>query len=147
LFPHLDDPAYRKLVALEELVANFVAKRATSSFKQRLQRAIARVSETLVELADSERSVGSEPLLADALLNCRKAANAVQFLHRAGIFTRACAVAAFDLLADIVQMLIERLCEARGLPAPEHLARPLFDEGVGAMQDETAAARPPPLAS
>lgn len=143
LFPHLNDPAYQKLGELEELVANFIARRATSPFKQRLQRAIAKLSEELVEYADGERDAGTEPLLCDALLNCRKAASAVQLLFRAGVFTRHVAVAAFELLADIVQLLIERLCLARGLVPPGPLPRPVLEMLEGAEDGETDGGAPP----
>src|SRR5439155_2257237 len=47
LFPHHDDAAYQKLAEIEELVADFRARRGTAPFRQRLQRAIARLSESL----------------------------------------------------------------------------------------------------
>jgi hypothetical protein len=128
LFPHLDDPAYQKLGDLEELVATFVATRSTAPFKQRLQRAIARLSEALVEYVDADGDPGREVLLFSGLRDCRKAANAIQMLYRAGVLPAKFRAAAFELLADIAQLLIERIRALVGLPSPGTLPRPVFED-------------------
>jgi hypothetical protein len=134
LFPHHDDPAYRKLGDLEELVASLTARRATASFKLRLQRAVARVADTLVEYADSSEGAGCEPALLDALLQCRKAASSVEMLYRAGVLGRAGRCKAFELLADIIEILIDRIRSLRGLPSIAPLPRPVFAEPPGTSE-------------
>ena len=143
LFPHLNDPAYQKLADLEELVANFIARRSTSAFKQRLQRGIAKLSEALVDYAGDEPGAAGEPVLVEALRNCRRIACAVHMLYRAGIFARRLAQAAFELVADIVQILIERLCETRGLEPPGLLRRPVLEPLEGDVTDEPEGGAPP----
>jgi hypothetical protein len=130
LFPHRDDPAYQKLAELEELVAPCMARRTTAAFKQRMQRAIAKLSDGLVEYAHEEDDTVREPLLIRALFDCRRILNTVEFLHRAGVLTRLCCSEAFELLADIAQLLIDRIHELRGIAAPGALARPALNEEI-----------------
>jgi hypothetical protein len=142
LFPHHNDPAYQSLGDLEELIAGFVATGTTAPFKQRLQRAIARISEALVELADDGGSAQREGLLFKALVDCRKAGNGVTFLYRARVLPHETRVRAFDLLSDIVQELINRVHALRGLPRPMPLARPTFADDIGAARSQAADSAP-----
>jgi hypothetical protein len=130
LFPYFNDPAYQALGDLEELIASFVPTNSTSHFKQRLQRAIARISEALVEFAGDEPDASNESLLFGALRDCRKAGNAVIFLSRGGVFARETRARAFELLSDIVQLLIDRIHALRGLPRPLPLPRPTFEDAL-----------------
>jgi hypothetical protein len=145
LFPHLKDPAYQKLEELEELVATIVATSSTVPFKQRMQRAIARLSDALVEYADAEGNPGREVLLWPALRDCRKAANAVQLLYRARIFSATFRATAFELLGDIAQLLIERISSLLGLPSPGALPRPVFDDVE--QKETTPRSQSPPVAA
>jgi hypothetical protein len=141
LFPHHNDPAYLKLGDLEELLAPFVATRATSPFRERLQRAIARLSDALVEYGDEHSESQHATLLLRGLRDCRKAANMVHFLFRAGALTRQCRATAFDLLADIAQILIERIHAALGLPPPGQLSRPdVTDDESSKIEDSPTEA-------
>jgi hypothetical protein len=123
LFPHQDDPAYQKVEELEELVAPLVGSRSTQPFKDRLQRAIARLSDALVDCVDEDDECRRERVLFRGLRDCRKAASAVRLLSRAGVLTRALRTTAFELLADIAQSLIERIHDLLGMPTPGPLAQ------------------------
>jgi hypothetical protein len=142
LFPYLDDPAYQSLGDLEELIASFVATNSTTAFKQRLQRAIARISEALVDFAADEHDASNESLLFGALRDCRKAGNAVLFLCRAGVFARETRARAFELLSDVVQLLIDRIHSLRGLPRPLPLPRPTFGDVLPSATAEAASSEP-----
>lgn len=131
LFPQYNDPAYQALGKLEELIGEFVARRSTAPLKQRLQRAVARLSEALVELADDEQRAGRETLLFRALLDCRKAANAVDLLYKDRVLDRATRNMAFDLLAQIAQLLIDRIHALQGVTPPMPLAKPVLDDARG----------------
>ena len=140
LFPHQDDAAYQKLASIEELVADFKARRGTAPFRQRLQRAIARLSESLVEYCDSGSDAERNDLLLHGLRDCRKAASAVEMLYRARVCDRNAASTLLDLLADIAQILIDRLSELDGRPSPGALTRPLLmdEASTGNKSEETA---------
>jgi hypothetical protein len=140
LFPHQDDPAYQKLADFEELVAPWTPSNSTTPMKQRLQRAIARLSESLVDYADIDSDPDRERmLLLGGLRDCRKAANAVHLLYRARVIARVSRVAAFELLADIAQLLIERLHALLGLPPPGMLPRPLLVDVVSEPSSEAGS--------
>jgi hypothetical protein len=122
LFPHQDDPAYQKVEELEELIAPLVGSRATQPFKDRLQRAIVRLADALVDNIDEDDECRRERVLFRGLRDCRKAASAVRLMFRAGVITRALRTTAFELLANVAQTLIERIHELLGLPTPGPLA-------------------------
>jgi hypothetical protein len=144
LFPHENDPAYQALCGLEDLIADFVAVGATAPFKQRLQRAIARLSEALVELADDPQRGAREALLFRALLDCRKAANAIRLLHKGRVFDRKTRAVAFELLSDIAQRLIDRIHTLRGSLRPAPLPLATFNDAtLEPVADGTAPPRPP----
>jgi hypothetical protein len=145
LFPHLEDPAYQKVCALEELVSTFVGKRSTSPFKERLQRAIARIADAVVDYTDADGDAHRALALSTALRACRKAAIAVEMLYRAGVCTPTCRAKAFEWLGDIAQLLIERICALLDLPAPGILPRPKFEE-VGHQEVPPKSQAPPAAA-
>jgi hypothetical protein len=145
LFPHLEDPAYPKVCALEELVSTFIASRSTSPFKERLQRAIARIADAVVEYSDADGDANRDLALSTALRACHKAAIAVEMLYRAGVCTPTCRAKAFEWLGDIAQLLIERICALLDLPTPGLLPRPMFEE-VGRDEVPPKSQAPPAAA-
>ena len=142
LFPQYNDPAYQALGKFEELIGELVGRRSTVPFKQRLQRAVARLSEALVELADDHSRAGREALLFRALLDCRKAANAVDLLFKDRVLDRATFASAMELLAEIAQLLIDRIHALQGLTSPVPLPRPVFDDASAEPQAEATRAPP-----
>jgi hypothetical protein len=151
LFPHADDRAYQKLAELEERVSTVKARRGTAPFKQRLQRAIVRVSEYLVEYSNDGDEAGREEVVLRALGDCRKAVSAIEMMFRGGAFTRETASTLAAIIADIAQILIDRVYELRGAEVPTPLSRPAFMETLaeatsGPTEDvgENATAQGPP---
>lgn len=134
LFPFLEDEAYLKLTELEEVVAPLVATRQTAPFKERLQRAMARLSDELVDLSDESDRIVRERLLFRGLRDCRRAANAIYFLYKAGVIDRDWRDVAFELLADIAETLIERIHHLLGLPTAGRLSRPWLTESAGEVE-------------
>jgi hypothetical protein len=137
LFPHADDRAYQKLAELEERVSTIKARRGTAPFKQRLQRAIVRVSEYLVEYSNDGDEAGREEVLLRALGDCRKAVSAIEMMFRGGAFSRETASKLVNIVADIAQILIDRVYELRGAQASAPLTRPVLTETLAEASNET----------
>lgn len=140
LFPHADDRAYQKLAELEERVSAVKARRGTAPFKQRLQRAIVRVSEYLVDYSNDGDEAGREEMMLRALGECRKAFSAIEMMFRGGAFSRETASTLVNIVADIAQILIDRVYELRGAASPTPLTRPGLSETLAEATNEPSLA-------
>jgi hypothetical protein len=143
LFPHADDPAYQKLAELEARVGTVKARRGTAPFKQRLQRAIVRISEYLVDYSNGDDEAGrEEEWMLRAVCDCRDAASAIERMFRGGAFTRKTATQLRDIITDVAQIVVDRVYKLRGTPLPSPRPRPLLAKTITENDAAPQAAKP-----
>src|SRR5215470_3693471 len=84
-FPHEDDNAFALVLQLQSLIVEIAPVRGTAILRNKLQRALARLADCLIESASGTASGRREHLHELALLSCRRIAGFLRLLNSAAV--------------------------------------------------------------
>ncbi len=113
VFPHEKDEAFLIVVKLQTSVAHIPFHRGTGVLRSKLQRAIVRLADCLIEVASGPAGSRREHLDELAILSCRKAAGFLRLLKAAAVLNEQQHADCRSLLVQITQLLIQRMREWR----------------------------------
>src|SRR5260370_14616255 len=116
-FPYDQDDAFETLLQMESLMTEIVPIRGTAVHRNRVQLALARLADCLIESASGVTPARQERLLEIAVLSCRRIAGFLRVLRYAAVLNIQQHERQQALVKQITELLTRRLASLiRALP-------------------------------